>query len=185
MTFDEVLAALGPDWRDTSLVKPATRHKMFDRVMRLRGACSMIERYLPDYTAHPGRAVLDLSCGGGALIEILRHHGHEVMGTDVQYFEYLRSQGIPHQALDGNATPYPFESQGYDLVTNIGAITFLEVPWGDVLGEMFRIARRTVLLVVNKGHILDENRHILDGWSMDGWQLTTKDTSGYRWDRAP
>ena len=105
---------------------------------------------LPEYKKG-GRSCLDLSCGNGVLLEVLRHYGNAVLGADRAHFDFLRSQDVPYVEFDGDRLPYPFGDRSFDLVTCIGSITFYDVPWAEVLSEFCRIARRTVFVQVQRG----------------------------------
>ena len=181
MRTTELIRDLGAEWRaPIAQQKPA---KFLDRRAQLTKKERLIKQCLPEYRAG-GFKCLDMSCGNGVLLEILRHYGNEIMGAEVRHFEFLRTQGVPHIKLDGDHLPYPFYDQSYDLVTCVGSITFYEAPWPDVLSEFFRIARRTVFLQVNLGWILDAHRVLLDTWEVEGWTCVMRDMYRFKWERA-
>lgn len=174
--FRTVLSAVGKGW-----AKPI---KMHDRVPSLNRKYDLIKRYLPEYESLKS-SVIDFSCGNGALIEIMRHYGNEVMGVEHYYLDYLRSQDLPFVEHNCDRLPYPFESGSYSLLTCVGSITFYEANWFSVLDEFFRIARDTVFIIANSGHILDNNKYILDNYMPDGWaRVDFRDPAVYKWVRG-
>ena len=181
LVANPIIDALGANWAKPELVENIKSVKMQDREPMLRRKIDFIDMHLKEFVSHKGKSVLDLSCGNGTFLEVMRYYGHDVMGTDIQYFECMESQGIPYVAHDGNNMPYPFKDKSYDIVTSIGSITFLNVDWVEVLKEMFRIARDTVLLVCNTGHILEQNKHILTGYKCNGWAKVFDDGTVYKW----
>lgn len=56
--------------------KYAVRHK------NIRRAWNRVQLYMPELIGGPKQDVLELSTAHGAMLEVLRHHGHNVMGTD-------------------------------------------------------------------------------------------------------
>ena len=174
-----LIRQLGADWR-----APVTsRHaKFLDRPRQIRLKSAIVDRYLRDFR-HGGCHCLDVSCGNGVLLEVLRHYGNTVVGAEREHFELLQAQDVPYVEFDGDRLPYPFEDRSFDLVTCIGSITFYEAPWPDVLAEFCRIARRTVFLAVNRGWVLDAHRALLDHWTAPGWRCVLRGTAHYKWVR--
>jgi ubiquinone/menaquinone biosynthesis C-methylase UbiE len=78
--------------------------------------------------------------------------------------------------------PYPFEDKSFDLVSCISSLIYYKVDWNLVLDEFFRIARETVLIVVNHGEIWDNKRHFIDNYILpDGWELNYQIRSTFKW----
>jgi SAM-dependent methyltransferase len=172
--LNDVLTALGRNWKEPP--------KVHDRLPALERKYDLIEKFLPEYKAG-GKSVLDLSCGNGALLEILRHYGNEVAGSEVEYFLYLKSQAIPFVRHDCAVFPYPFEDQSFDLVSCIGSISFYRSECAPVLLELFRIARKTVFVLVNTGEYLDTYGPELQAFCPDGWRKTLNAGSVYKWEK--
>lgn len=170
--LDAIIKVIGKDW--------AKSPKVHDRITALSQKYSYIDRYLSEYK-QGGKSALDLSCGNGALLEILRHYGNEVMGVEVEYFLYLKSQNIPHIKHDCSLIPYPFADQSFDLVSSIGAISFYDIECKPALDEMFRIARKTVFLVVNTGEYLDQYGEFIKGYCPTGWKHSVNNDSTHKW----
>lgn len=181
MRREEIIHALGAEWRHPvapELYDP----RMYQRVELLRGKISIIDEWLPEYLSG-GATVLDFSCGTGALLEVMRYYGNEILGADIQYFEFLESQGLPYQYVNGRFLPYPFSDRSWDLLTCIGSISMYRQPWRDVVTEFCRIARKHVFLVVNVGEEFERRKHELIGWAPDGWRLDVHRRSAFRWAR--
>ena len=174
--------ALGAEWRDLPAAE-RWRTRFTDRCHHIGAKSGFIDRVLPEYRGCPAKRVIDFSCGNGVLLELFRHYGHQVLGVDIQYFAFLRSQGIPYITHDCRVLPYPPGAGVCDLVTCVGAIsTYGELPWGEVLSEFARIARECFVVVPNQGEILDARRGELEGWRRSGWQRH-KVRHAYKWCR--
>jgi SAM-dependent methyltransferase len=80
-----VIRSLEPELMDSpDVVGPVLEkfHKDLARIHRLLGSFPTIERFLRA-DEQPVRRVLDIGCGGGALLDYLRRHmGVEVIGVD-------------------------------------------------------------------------------------------------------
>lgn len=183
--MNPLVKSLGAQWRKPIPASYRAQHAKWDnREERIAISYGLAKRCLPEYLQGPPRRVLDVSCGAGAWLEIMRHHGNEVLGVDIQYFPFLESQGIPYVVHDCSRFPYPFADASHDLVTCIGSISNYAAPWGDVLAEFFRIAARTVFLCCNQGDPHDENRAMLRRHCPPGWRQSMVRNARYRWDRT-
>jgi len=109
------------------------------------------------------------------------------MGVDInvddtyRYFPFLESQEIPYVKHNCSITPYPFEDNSYDVVTCIGSISNYQASWLVVLSEFFRIAKECVYLVVNSGHLLEENHNALVNLTYQKWYPTSPCRGTYKW----
>ena len=56
--------------------------KYLIRRRNIARAMNRVHLYLPELVHGPPRQVLELSTGHGAILEVLRHYGHEVLGND-------------------------------------------------------------------------------------------------------
>lgn len=181
---DNIVGSLGVKWRD--LPEPEyLRTRFTDRRRHIDQKSDFIAKVLPEYRTGPSRKVVDFSCGNGVLLEVFRHYGHEVLGVDIQYFDFLRSQGIPFVEHDCRVLPYPFESGSCDLITCVGSIsTYGDVAWGDIVAEFCRIASHHVAVRPNAGEPLEKNRAELDGLALAGWTLRKPSRDIWKWFRG-
>ena len=148
-------------------------HKFFDRERSIKSNFERLLKHFPDLFQDKTKRVLDLSCGNGATMEILRFLGHEVEGVDYEsqshalaaatfdsrpemdndwpYKVLLESQGLCFRGHDLNVLPYPFEDNSFDIVNSWGAIEFYGRPshWGVFILEMLRISREYVNVAFN------------------------------------
>jgi SAM-dependent methyltransferase len=98
---------------------------------------------------NPKPRILDVGCGTGANLKMLRAHG-SAEGVDIsqQAVEFCRARGLDSVRL-GAAEELPYEDDSFDLVTALDVIEHLD---DDVAGlrEMRRVLRRDgrVLLFV-------------------------------------
>ena len=183
--MSEILNAIGKDWRALPPGRLEQTYKTWRNRPRLVGLKSrLVDAVLPEYKTGPARLVLDVACGSGVFLEIMRHYGHGILGTEVKYFDYLESQNIPHIVHDGSQVPYPFADQSVDLVTCMAAISLFRQPWETTLGELFRIARQTVLVVANSGPNLDRNIASVLTYRPPGWRLEQARETIFKWVRS-
>ena len=82
---------LGPEGlaRNADLQK-----KYIGRRRNIRRSWNRLQLYLPELLGGPPQAVLEMSTAHGAMLEILRAYGHEVMGTDYANMAW-RKLGAP------------------------------------------------------------------------------------------
>jgi hypothetical protein len=177
-TIDYVSDQLGLTWKDPDIVEKVKGAgfgslEYFDRKHFFRLKVNEIKNQYPEYISNAPKVVLDVSAGNGIQLEIMRMLGHGIMGLDApnSLFSLLAcSQGIPIIKHNCNNLPLPFSSQSVDLLTNVGALHFYSVPWGDVIKEFMRVSRETICVFVSKGDIFDRNKHILDTFKQKGWK---------------
>lgn len=145
--------------------------KMTNRPDQIIRKNELVERFLPEYM-RGGGSVLDVSCGAGVFLEVMRHYGNMIYGTSIDMFEFKEAQDVPHMQLDSNNVPYPFSDKMFDLVTCFGSMKkYDEAKLPEIFAEFFRIARKTVLLKLNSIGWVDEHEEMLstppDGWSIE------------------
>jgi len=106
--------------------------------------------------------VLDLSAGGCGVADVYGHYGHDVTIRDYfvtgadgmprnSYTAIHQELGLECEHFDGRERPYDFESDSFDLVLCHQALDAYGPvsSWSEAVGEMLRIARRSVGLVFN------------------------------------
>ncbi len=102
----------------------------------------------------PQSRVLDLGCGDGALLEMLRDQkqvdglGVEIDGDDITH---CLARGINVVEQDLNQSLGNFESGSFDVVVMALALQALRAP-DHVLDEMLRIGREGIVTFPNFGH---------------------------------
>lgn len=167
-----IVRALGKKWNrkiDTTGFDEG-HLKMLDRADQLVRKNDLIERFLPEYMTG-GNEVLDISCGAGVFLEVMRHYGNVIHGTSIDMFDCKESQQVPHTPLDSNDVPYPFADKSFDLVTCFGSMKkYNEDKLEAIFAEFFRIARKTVLIKLNSIGWVDQHEPLLAS-SPDGWDI--------------
>jgi len=134
--------------------------------------------------------VLDVGCGNGVVLEILRWYGHDVIGMDYTngydkgdwlYKPLIESQGLKCINHSGGDIPYPFKDKEFDILICYGAISFFKIPCVDVLNEFARITKSCILLLVNIGEHYDKEKENINTWKHDQFKLGWNVISSYKW----
>ena len=102
----------------------------------------------------PGSRVIDLGCGDGRLLALLRDdHGCRVLGIEINPRRIVRAieRGVPvvHADLDEGLPDIPDDS--FDCAVLSMTLQQVRHPKA-VLAEMMRIARQALVVVPNFGH---------------------------------
>jgi ubiquinone/menaquinone biosynthesis C-methylase UbiE len=147
---------------------------MADRRVQIPRKHALIKRYLPEYMEGK-KSVLDVSCGAGVFLEVMRYYGNAIQGTGMNMFSMTTAQRVPHRHMDSNLVTYPFGNRSFNLVTCLGAIKQFRNP-ERALAELFRIARSTVLVKLNSRVHALESRELFsnppDGWAAKEFHTT-------------
>jgi methionine biosynthesis protein MetW len=112
-----------------------------------------------------GSRVLDLGCGDGRLLEILRdRHGCRIQGVELDRQEIIACirRGVPviHGDLDCGLPEFPDDSFDYAVLSQ----TLQQVKFPQrVLEEILRLARRALVVVPNFGYWKGRLQHLLGG----------------------
>ena len=150
--------------------------KNADRRTNILYAYNRAKLYLPELFTSAPQDVLQLSCSHGAMLEVLRQHGHRVMGTDYApviwsddptvlntpmstakkpdwpYRYVAESIDMPMTLHDTGAGTLPFKDDSFDTVIcdqTIGHFAYPE-DWMDLVEEFCRISRKTVFVMLNR-----------------------------------
>ena len=182
-----ILKAIGAAWRACIPPEYHERHaKYADRKERVRRNMHVIRNFLPEFMHAPNRRILDVSCGAGMFLEIMRHYGHAIHGLDWQYFLFLESQAIPYidRKITAPLTPLPFDDATFDLVTCMHAISaYYPVGWEDTITELCRLSKHAVFLACNPGEHHTERQLWLEQFSLPGWRQVPLEGPSYKWVR--
>lgn len=129
----------------------------------------------------PGSRVVDLGCGDGRLLARLRdRHGCEVLGIerDTDAFIEAVKQGVPILQTDLNQGLQHIPSQAFDFAVLSQTLQQVDRPL-DLLVEIFRIARRALIVVPNFAHWRIRLQVILHG------RAPVTDSLPYEWYESP
>ena len=102
----------------------------------------------------PGSRVIDLGCGDGRLLAMLRdEHGCRVQGVELDRTGVIATitRGVPVIQADLDAGLPEFPEESFDFAVLSSTLQEVRRPQ-DVLREMLRIARRALVVVPNFGH---------------------------------
>ncbi len=102
----------------------------------------------------PGSRVIDLGCGDGRLLSMLRdEHGCTVQGVELNRKGVIATitRGVPviHGDLDQGLPEFPEDS--FDFAVLSSTLQQVRHPQ-EVLREMLRVAKRALVVVPNFGH---------------------------------
>lgn len=101
-----------------------------------------------------GSRVIDLGCGDASLIARLRdHHDCDVFGVERDEELFIRGieKGVPMLQADLNAGLMELPSQSFDFAILSQTLQQIDRPL-DLLNEIFRVARRALVVVPNFAH---------------------------------
>lgn len=101
-----------------------------------------------------GSRVIDLGCGDASLIARLRdEHDCEVLGVerDIDFFIQGIEKGVPMLQADLNSGLAELPSQSFDFAILSQTLQQIDRPL-DLLNEIFRVARRALVVVPNFAH---------------------------------
>ena len=169
--------------------------KYLHRETNCQRAWARINHFMPEtLNSDKSLDILEFSTAHGAMLEIWRNAGHNVVGTDYAwtldshkpvkhkgvrrkwhnalldevkaishggemseevsgwpYQPIIESLGLDVRLFDGGILPYPFEDKSFDVVCCFQAIEAYGTPdkWCEILEEMCRIARKSVVIGFN------------------------------------
>jgi 2-polyprenyl-3-methyl-5-hydroxy-6-metoxy-1,4-benzoquinol methylase len=185
--MNKVVEALGADWGEDA-EDEQLKHKLADRVVQIPRKVAFVRQYLPEYTKG-GFSVLDISCGAGIFLEVMRHYGNEIMGTDVNRFSLLQAQKVPFIPHNSHSLPFPFDAQSYDLVTCLGSFgqyaqqnKIFARPLSEIFAEMFRLARKTVVVKMNSPKTAMEHAKVFKTYPPE-WKIEVSDMTIFKYTR--
>jgi ubiquinone/menaquinone biosynthesis C-methylase UbiE len=103
-----------------------------------------------------GDSILDVGCGTGYFSRRLAQVGFRVTGVDVDAhaLEFAARKNGRIRWLRADARELPFGNRSFDCVVAVTSLCFIE-PAGAALHEMWRVARRSVVLgLLNRNSLL-------------------------------
>ena len=146
------------------------QQKFTDRRFNVERCWNQVQQYMPELLTSAPQDVLEISTGHGAMLEILRHYGHNVMGTDYAtetwspetdgvekpdwpYRHVVESIDLPMTVFDNSDGQYPIETKSFDTTLCFQALEHNGHPddWMSVMDEFCRISRRSVFVML--GHL--------------------------------
>ncbi len=171
-------------------------HKFVFRENTLNVHWPRLHHWIPEYLKGRKRRFMDVSCGNGASMEILKYYGHEVMGLDFSpgyppgdwmYRPLIESQKLPCVVHDMHKLPMPFADKEFDVLINYAAMNFYKPStiWPEVLNEFARITRECLFVVINDDQFYEEGRRFVESWSPPGFMLARRHNSYFKWIKRP
>lgn len=186
------------DWRDPLVLKKFSgekNHKFLNRNNTIKSNWKRINKFIPELLiTNQKYKILDIGCGNGSTLEILRYFGHDVIGMDYTpgfdknnwlYKPLIESQELKCIVHDGSVLPYPFKDKEFDFIICFGVITFFKpiTIWQNVLNEFSRISKNGFLIGVNVGSLYDDGKKYLETWNNSNFKLDLKENSIYKWNK--
>ena len=122
----------------------ASPHSVYDR-LHADGKLRQLDSYylwaLRKLSVHPGRSLLDVSCGTGRVVDLAVERGISAYGIDLSLEAvrrgWSRSSG---RFVQGDAQRLPFPDESFDYVLSLGSIEHYEQPERGI-AEMARVVR--------------------------------------------
>lgn len=183
----KLIEALGLKWGDEADEKEM-QHKLADRAVQIPRKDAFIREYLPEYMTG-GHRVLDVSCGAGIFLEVMRYYGNEIMGTDVNRFSLMKAKQVPFIPHNSHSLPFPFKDGEFDLVTCLGSFgqyaqqnKVYARPLSEIFAELFRLASKTVFVKMNSVETAMEHAKVFKGYPK-GWAFSVRDTTVFKYVR--
>jgi ubiquinone/menaquinone biosynthesis C-methylase UbiE len=121
----------------------AKMYELEDSHWWFRGKRKIAERIIARYvTLAHGNRILDVGCGTGGMLTLLRQYGVAV-GLDISSFGlHFAVQRGPQPLLQGSALNLPFADDSFDLVTGFDVLYHEQVDDDRVaLREFYRVCR--------------------------------------------
>jgi methionine biosynthesis protein MetW len=128
-----------------------------------------------------GSRVIDLGCGDGRLLQKLRDdHGCSVLGVEVDLGQFLgaAARGIPILRMDMNEGLQLIPGGAFDFAVLSQTLQQVARPLA-LFDDIFRIARRALVVVPNFGHWRARLQVVLQG------RAPVTDALPYEWYESP
>ena len=146
------------------------QQKFTDRRFNIERCWNQVQQYVPELLTSSPQDVLEVSTGNGAMLEILRHYGHNVMGTeyatetwssdakgikkpDWPYRHIVESIDLPMTVFDSTDGLGPIKTKSFDTTLCFQALEYTGHPddWMSSIDEFCRISRKSVVVML--GHL--------------------------------
>lgn len=117
---------------------------------------------------------LEINCKEGITVELLKHLGHDAIGTDIpetQFTAMHRSQELSVHYFWPQHPPFPYASGSFDIVFFRGALGDLSpiFCWPRVVKEMCRISKNAVIILLQIDDTFDRNDGLIPN-QLEGWE---------------
>jgi len=185
------------EWKDVNHVaKYLKKQNFFHRERIIKGQWVRLHSTIPEFlNKNKNKSkfkCLDVGCGNGATLEILRWYGHECIGMDYtdkystgdwKYKSCIESQNLNCINHSGTDIPYPFKNKEFDLLICYAALTFLQPieKWTAILNEFARITSKCILICPNRGMTYDNGKKYIDNWIHNDFKLEWNKKTIYKY----
>ncbi|MBF0331520.1 MAG: class I SAM-dependent methyltransferase [Candidatus Omnitrophica bacterium] len=97
-----------------------------------------------------GKKVLDVGCGEGTLLRMLRDAGNEVQGVDAAQTgkDLCVSKGLPCEVVDISRGAFPLADDAFDVVLCLETLEHLENPY-HCISEIKRVLKKGGMFVAS------------------------------------
>jgi ubiquinone/menaquinone biosynthesis C-methylase UbiE len=145
-------------------------------ITSVRGRQEMLRNIIAGLGVSPGRSLLEVGCGSGAILAMLRDKGAHLTGVDFS----ASLVEIARQSLDGidirvaEAGALPFASGQFDMVLSHGVfLYFADFQYASAaLREIFRVCRRAARFLIGDIPDLEKKESCLAARRAAGASLT-------------
>lgn len=175
-------------------MKHHARSKIWNRPDQIEKSFHLVKKLLPEaLNKTPTKGtLLDISCGTGVFMEVMRFLGWTVTGTEKPGHQYgpmhlmqkltvveMNNSELPRLAAN-NLIPLPEKS--YDVVTCFGAINYIPTSlWKPFADELMKLAKRSLIISFDYDMNFIYQAPNIQQWKLG--QLKLVEINHFRWDR--
>lgn len=95
----------------------------------------------------PGSKILDIGCGAGSFLSIVRPFGFKTFGVELDFNAVQRAREMGHNVAQGSLEERRFENNTFDIVRFSHVVEHLKSP-NNTLNEVHRILKRDGSLII-------------------------------------
>ncbi|MFA5303884.1 MAG: class I SAM-dependent methyltransferase [Candidatus Nanoarchaeia archaeon] len=96
---------------------------------------------------HPDSLILDLGCGTGFSLNVLKKSGFNAIGIDVSFEMIKYAKAKMFKVILGNMNSLPFKNESFDNLISISVIQWADIKeYPKILDEIKRVIRKGAVI---------------------------------------